>query len=167
MALAEFEVERIAVPFGKEVAGKRKSLSVRGITVTDLTPMVTSRLGDLEQLYALFQESKKSIYSTNSVSRFLTSVVAKMPDLTAEVISVACDEPEHKDKAAALPLAVQIAAISTILKLTLEEAGGLKNLYGMLVNLTEELLPESVRAELASQMVKIKAAAAGEESTAK
>lgn len=154
MPLAEYTPETREIPFGKEKEGKRNSLTVRALSLNDITPMISSRMGDLEQLYSIFKGAKAAIYATHNVSSLLVMVVTKLPDLASEVISVACDEPGNKAQAARLPIAVQVAALSEIMKLTLEDAGGLKNLYGMLTNLTDELLPQSVRAGLASQMTK-------------
>lgn len=144
MSLSDFTPETREVPLNK--AGD-KTLTVRGLNLDDLTFLVSNHLGDIATGMELYQQHKTAVIAENSLDRFIVAMMRVLPDLSAEIIAVACDEPERGDNARKLPLAIQIAALSEIASLTMEEAGGLKNLFAALASLIGAMMPAHLQAQ--------------------
>jgi len=128
MKLADFEIQRAKVRLpGK---GKDNFLEVRGLSLDDLTLLISLHHEPITKALKLWQESRTDIMTTRNLSSFILAVAKDFPDLVAEVISAAADEldDEARRKAKLLPVTVQIVALNEILKLTMEEVDGLKNL---------------------------------------
>lgn len=143
----DFEVERETITFGSK---KKTSFEVRGIGVEDLGQLLASRLTEVEAMYAMFAASKASIYSRSNLDGFVLTLIQKAPDLVAEVISRAADEPENRQSYRRIPFAASAAALMAIVKLSFEEAGGLKNLLATLMSLVDEALPQGARERIES-----------------
>lgn len=154
MGLAQYQPPTASVPLG----GDNKML-VRGLGLTDITKLVTDHLPDVRAVYLTYEQHKQSIFSKSSMDGFLLQICRTCPDVVAEVISVAVVGEEAKEEdllkqAQKLHFAVQVAALTEIFKLTFEDAGGLKNLYALLRDLMNEVLPEDARAALRVQLTK-------------
>ena len=67
---------------------------------------------------------------TGNLQQFILTLVKDFPELAAEVISAGADEFNDlaTAKARRIPIASQIAALTAISRLSMEDAGGLKNL---------------------------------------
>lgn len=140
MSLASYVVERTVIP----LKPPNKDIHIRGLNVIDLTALIGEHLTDVEALYATYQAMKVSIYSQNSLNRFIVEMLKSAPHLVAEVISRAADEPtpEAIKAAQTLPLPVQVACLNAVVRLTFEEVGGLKNLLATLGLILNGMLSE-------------------------
>ena len=120
---------RITLP-GPAVDGQRPYFEVRGITLDDMTFLVNRHIGPITKAVKMYQESREDILKTGNLQGFVMTLARDFPDLAAEVISAASDQldDETRNKARQLPISVQISALSEITRLSLEDAGGLKNL---------------------------------------
>jgi hypothetical protein len=131
MQLRDYQIprSRITLP-GKPVGGEKPFIEVRGLCADDLTFLIGQHLGPITRAVKLYQESREDVMTTGNMAGFVMSLARDFPDLVAEVISAACDslDDETRNVARQLPITSQIAAMSEITKLTLEDAGGLKNL---------------------------------------
>lgn len=129
--LADYEIqrERIELP-GKAVDGVKPHFMVRGLCLEDMTFLVQNHLGPITRAAKLWQEQRADVIRTGNLAQFILTVVKDFPELAAEVISAAADELNEiaTAKARRLPIASQIAALTAITRLTMEDAGGLKNL---------------------------------------
>lgn len=115
---------------------KDNDFEVRAITFPDLTFMVTSHLSTLTAIIAKYQEARDDaaglVPSRKNMGELAVMIARDFPTFSVEIIS-ACvfgetvDEP-LRQKIAALPVPIQLDALSKIAKLTVEEAGGLGNL---------------------------------------
>lgn len=144
MGLSQYkpQFEEIKLP---KVGGEENSFKVRGLTLPDLTNLVQYHLGDLTKVVELLQQQKKDVFSKAAIGESILIVAKDMPGLCMEIISVCCDEdstPELVKTITSLPFPVQMQALLSIVKLTVEESGGLKNLMAEL----QKLLVESLAA---------------------
>lgn len=141
MPLTAHVTPRIVVPLlnGNDVA-------VRGFNLDDFAALMPSHFEAVSKIAALYAEQKSSVFSSKAIGEFIMSSAAAFPNLISEVISIASDEgPEARN--VKLPTTLQISVLSAIVKLTVEEAGGLGNLFGQLRALGERL--RVAQAELA------------------
>lgn len=120
--------------------GQGKTGTVRGLNVDDIAILLTNHLEPISKAVALYAASKKDVFSTKNLHSFVIATASEFPTLIAEVISLAADEPSLKDKKIAM--GVQIAALNEIIRLTLEELGGLGNLSLVVANLAKGVLRE-------------------------
>jgi hypothetical protein len=131
MKLADYTIQRekITLP-GKAVDGEKPFFEVRGLCLDDMTFLIQRHLGPITRALKLWQESREDIIRTGNISQFVMVLAKDFPELAAEVISAAADELDDAAtaKAGKLPIAAQIAALSAISRLSMEDAGGLGNL---------------------------------------
>jgi hypothetical protein len=120
---------RITLP-GKAVDGEKPFFEVRGITLDDMTFLIGQHLGPITRALKLYQESREDIMAKGNLQGFVMTLARDFPDLGAEVISAASDslDDETRKVAKQLPIATQVHALSEIVRLSLEDAGGLGNL---------------------------------------
>lgn len=134
-------------------ATRVSSFAVRGLALPDITYLVTHHLGDLVKAVDLYQERKgMARWNKTSLTTFATIIARDFPLLTAEIVSVCADEEGQLDKIMKLPFLVQINAMLIVCKLTMEEAGGLKNLSAfaapLLAGLDGEADPGTLKRKL-------------------
>ena len=127
--LKQHEILRAAVPLGRG-----KQFMVRGITAEDLTFLVTMHHAPITKAVKLWQDSREDIFTSKNLTGFILTLVKDFPDLVSEVISAAADSLDDETRAVArkLPVTTQILAINEIVRLTMEEADGIKNLLAEL-----------------------------------
>lgn len=140
MALAQHQTPRIIVPLLGD-----NSVAVRGFNLDDFAALMPTHFDAVSKIALLYSEHKQSVFSGRAFSDFIIASAKDFPGLVSEVISVAADEPDARN--VKLGMGLQIAVLTAIVKLTVEEAGGLGNLFGQLRVLGERFA--AVRAELA------------------
>lgn len=131
MQLKDFTIPRTKITLpGKAVDGVKPFFLVRGITLDDMTFLVGQHLGPITRAIKMYQESKEDIVTSGNFHGFIMTLARDFPDLVAEVISAATDslDDETRNVARKLPISVQILALNEIVRLSVEDAGGLKNL---------------------------------------
>lgn len=131
--LSDYQTPRIEVPLGQD-----KVVLLRGLNLDDFALLLQDHLEPISKAVDLYQQSKQDIYTNKNMQGFILAIVKDFPGLVSEVISVAADEPEAKR--VKLGLGFQTSAIAAISKLTLEEAGGLGNLFASLAALARGVL---------------------------
>lgn len=129
-----------APPTAEIPLGGGKTGTVRGLNVDDLSILLTHHLDPISKAVALYAASKKDVFTTKNLHSFVIATASQFPTLISEVISLAADEPTLKDRKIAM--GVQIAALQEIVRLTLEELGGLGNLSLVVANLARGVLSE-------------------------
>jgi hypothetical protein len=131
MKLADYVIprEKINLP-GKPVDGVKPFFEVRGLCLDDMTFLVQRHLGPITRALKLWQEQREDVIRTGNLGQFVMTLAKDFPDLMGEVISAAADELDEgaTAKARQLPIATQIAALTAISRLSMEDAGGLGNL---------------------------------------
>lgn len=142
MLLKDYVIPRSDIPLpGKAVNGVKPFFQVRGLTLDDLTFLISQHLGPITRAVKLYQESREDILKTGNLQGFVMTLARDFPELGAEVISAASDslDPETRNVAKQLPIATQIKALAEITRLTLEDAGGLGNLLAEMRGQIESL----------------------------
>lgn len=148
MGLSTFEPESYPIQF--KANRKDHEFNVRGLTLIDLSYLVGEHIVDIDAALELYKSSKDTMFSRASIDALILMLCRDAPGLVAEVISVAADERDLKAQYAKLPFSVSALALAEILRMTLEEQGGLKNLSATLVNLLRDVLPERLKDVLGS-----------------
>ncbi len=130
--LSDYQTARTAVPLnGKDVM-------LRGLNLDDFAVLLQTHLEPITKVVEDYQRHKDSVFTQSNLQSFLLGAAQQFPGLVSEVISIAADEPEARS--VKLPVGFQMSAISAISKLTLEEAGGLGNLFASLAALGKGVL---------------------------
>lgn len=141
--LEDFVIPRTAVP-----VGKGKQIMVRGLCADDIALMVSQYLPEITKAVELYQEKRANVMQTGNLTEFLMTFARDFPAVVAEVISAATDSHGEKAREVAqkMPISIQLAAINEITRLTMEDAGGLKNLLAEMQAKVREAV-ESARAK--------------------
>jgi hypothetical protein len=126
--LKDFKVPTADIPLNKEI-----SITVRGLGLDDLSCLVATHLDSISKAAELYNRSKEDIFATANMQGFILTLAKDFPGLVSEVISIAADEPDAKD--VKLPFPIQLRALTEISRLTLEDAGGMGNLFATLGSL--------------------------------
>lgn len=138
MSLADFQPETLTVKY------KGNELTVRGLSMIDISSILKVHMHDLETLFDMYeQESQGLTFGNVALAKYATRLISDAPGLVAHIIALACDEPAMVNKAERLPMIVQIEAIKKIGTLTFEEVGGVKKLIEEMGNLVGQFRPES------------------------
>lgn len=132
MQLKDFQIprSRINLPGKRGPDGEKPFFEVRGLCLEDMTLLVNQHLGPITRALKLYQESREQVLATGSLQGFIMTLARDFPELAAEVISAASDslDDDTRKIARQLPISIQVMALSEITRLSLEDAGGLKNL---------------------------------------
>jgi len=145
MPLSTYVVPRIVIPLGGD-----NSMAVRGINLDDFTFLLPNHFEAMSKVVALYQTHTESVFSSRAFTDFILAVAKDFPGLLSEVISLSTDEDMAEVRKVKLPMSIQLAALSAILKLTVEEAGGLGNLIGQLRAAAGKAMAEAALAESAA-----------------
>lgn len=123
-------LEDIVIPRAAVALPGGKQLMVRGLCADDLALMVSLHLPEITKALELYREKQANVLQTGNLTEFLMTFARDFPAVVAEVISAAADSPSEagKEIARKLPVTIQLSAINEITRLTMEDAGGLKNL---------------------------------------
>lgn len=151
-----FEPEEAIIHL-KGKGGKEYSFKVRGLTVPDVTKLLERRLGDIEVAFELVKGTKG--LATDGV---IMSLLNEAPALMAEVISEAADDRDNPERYMKLPFSAQFQAINEIARMTLEEAGGLKNLIATLQSLLPAAFPGAAAASRAKAEAEVSGTSIGD-----
>ena len=135
MSLADYQPLRHVVPF------KGGDISVRGLSLDDVAMLMNEHLSDIDKLFGLYDGSVREDVKVLATAQFAIGLIREAPALVANMIALACDEPEAVPQARKLPIPVQVEAIKAICMLTFDEAGGAKNFLSSLTNLIAAVAP--------------------------
>jgi hypothetical protein len=100
--------------------------------------LLTQHGGLIESALRLYGET-----NTTDEKAFGTVLLATLPDLCAEIIAIASDEPDLADKAKRLPAPTQLNALSQIFEITFVEPGSVTRFFGQLASLLQQI-PKAV-----------------------
>jgi hypothetical protein len=108
----------------------KQSITFRGLDLNDLSTIISNNLDGVSKAVDLYSRSKADIFAQQNMQGFILVLAKDFPGVVTEVISVASDSPEVRDMK--LPFPFQLRALAEISKLTLEEVGGMGNLFATL-----------------------------------
>jgi hypothetical protein len=125
MGLADYKAET------RRVEIKGCSFEVKGISLDSLTTLIQRHLSEIE---AIFNEVEgelkvKKDLGESDIEQLILSCVTKVPAFVTSVICLASDEDTEAARKAvrSLPFPVQGKVLFTIVELTFDEVGGVKN----------------------------------------
>jgi hypothetical protein len=139
MPLMSHQPARMVVPLIGD-----NSVSLRGFNLDDFLALIPEHIEELSKIATLYSQQKEAVFSNKAMMSFLMAIGKDFPGIIMEVISISADEPEAKD--IKLSTALQIACLGAIVKMTVEEAGGLGNLFAQLRSLGANVM--AAQAEL-------------------
>lgn len=126
MPISAYQPRTARIPLGKT------DFEVRPLTFPDIALMANEHMPTLVAIVAKYNEAKEDIYSKKNWTNLAMSVARDFPTFSTEIIS-ACVvgepvTPETRKTIALLPAPVQMTAMVEIIRMTVEEAGGMGNL---------------------------------------
>lgn len=134
MPLSTFEPKRRKVSFDGG------SVSVRALTTVEIASICGDLAGEIGNLvdHAFTADPSGMLQDRELVRGLLWALLRHGPSLVGRVIAFAADAPGEVDKAAALPIDVQLAAIEQIVALTFPDPGKIGQLAKTIGNLASQ-----------------------------
>lgn len=120
--------------------------TVRGLSLSDITFLVQAQRGSLDRLFnSILEKVTKPAddpagqFNLEEVDLHINTLLAKFPEVGAQIIACGSDElsPEGLAIAAQLPLPVQVDALDKILALTFQAEGGPKKLLETVIRMAQ------------------------------
>lgn len=112
---------------------KGGSFTVRGLALSDITRIFRARTQDLSDFFEHYMAENDKLSSGDpkyqalkSSTKFGGALLEKAPDVVADIIAYASDEPTKSHVARTLPFPVQLDALEKIAALTFTEEDGAK-----------------------------------------
>jgi hypothetical protein len=132
MSLRDYVIASKTIP----LRGDNK-LSIRGLGFDDIQHLLVNRHGLIGTALKLFGDTgiDADHADEEQVRSFASSLLMELPELVAEVIALAADEPDLADKAKRLPAPVQLDALLSVYELTFSEPDSVKNFFDRLSDL--------------------------------
>ena len=116
-------------------------LSIRGLSLEDISALVQHHLPDIEALFELFERTG-SLNDDEGFRNIVLAAVNEAPGFVANLIAMAADEPDAAQNAQQLPGPVQVQALLMIGDLTFKDVGGIKKGMGDIAALLSRLKVE-------------------------
>lgn len=121
MSLANYQIQR------EEVTFMGGSLSLRGLSLNDISALMFNYLDQLEHLFGMYSDEEQKETAMQESAKFAVTIVRECPKMVAQLIILAGDEPQELfEIAERLPIPVQVEAIRKVFELTFLESGGAK-----------------------------------------
>lgn len=127
MSIADYEPPKIEFELAKGV-----NIILRGLSTEDIVHLFEANFPEIQATWELYEQANRAIFTDTAQIKFLSALISKCPGLVSELISRSAGEPEHAAKVAKWGLGLQMGCLQAIFNLTLQEAGGLKNLSASL-----------------------------------
>lgn len=139
MSLADYQPER------EQIFHKGSLLvSVRGLSLDDLSVLVRGNLAELQQIYAALKQPDQ--FSIDEL--MIMQLINQTPLLAAKIISLAADEPAALEAASRLTVPLQMTILIAVARLTFEDVGGPKAFVAMVGQLVGNPLPNGMLATI-------------------
>lgn len=150
MGLETYARQSAFIPFGSGEGGD--GITVSALSLDDIGSLISENLGAIADSLESYQQLKATMAETGTMDRFMITVITAMPGLAAALICTAAGLPDLRDKAKDLAFGIQIRALNEIARMTLEDVGGIKNLFAALAPVLSGLqLPQMMEARRTSQ----------------
>jgi hypothetical protein len=134
----------VFVPFSG--AEDSDGMELRALDLDDVSLLISGHLGAIANALEIYQDMKADINESGSLDRFVVGLIRMLPDLTAEIIATSAGVPDLAHKARQLAFGVQLRSLSEIVRMTLEDTGGIKNLFAALPSVLAGLqMPQMVQ----------------------
>ena len=118
-----------------------KDFIVHGLALDDIAQLVTMNAEDIVLAVQYWQQAKTTPrFESSNAGAFIIHAAKSFPMLMAQVISTASDGDGTPEQCRHLPAGVQMAALTEIARLTVEDMGGLKNSLAVMKEMAMEML---------------------------
>jgi len=131
-ALSQLNIPTRTIPYNNQ------DIQVRALCLDDITALMRTHSLDLNRLVDQYTQGNDATEHKDP-SKILSSTITKLPSLTASVIAISTDSPNHAHVASKLPLPIQLELLLAVYALTVEEAGGIKKFVESLLQMTQNL----------------------------
>lgn len=136
MGIRDYKPETVVVQTGNT------SLTLRGVSLEDISVLMGNHLDDLDAVIAIFGKSVKSDIDVALATQYVVGLIREAPALCSSLIALADVDNEDDDAEPyrVLGLGHQLKCIEAIGQLTFKEAGGpkklLESLTGLILNVS-------------------------------
>lgn len=114
-------------------------MSVRGLNFADITKLVHDHGPALILIYGkVYAEATAGTLDSATVGKLIQTTMAETPELIADIIAIAADEPSAAAKAKRLPPGVQLEAMLAIVGHTFVSEAELKKLVETVTTMLEK-----------------------------
>lgn len=137
MALADIIIPRREIPVFDT------SFTVRPLCVDDVMRALFDAQDDVKAAAALYEEIVGDKKDDETLLRFLTTIMDRLPTLAARIVAYASDEPDKWEVVRTLPVPVQADAFFAVFELTFSEPDSLKKFVGKLTSSVAMLTKKS------------------------
>lgn len=136
MSLRDFVISTRTIAIGGD-----QKFSVRALGFDDIQHFLVARGSLVEQALDLLGGIKDDADSADpeQMRAVGAKLLAALPDLAAEVIAVAADEPDTAPQARRLPAPVQLEALMAVYELTFSEPDSVKKFFDRLADLMKSI----------------------------
>jgi hypothetical protein len=119
---------------------KDASISVRGLALYDISNLIRLRSAEIEAFFNRYMseashahENGDPKYAKTAATKLSGDLLISAPDLAADIIAFASDEPQLAYAARRLPFPIQIEALEAISELTFIEEDSLKKALTVII----------------------------------
>lgn len=127
-----------------------QGVEFRGLSFSDITALMSSAPDEVQQVFELIDGAKKSgkesDIAEDAAAELVSSLVTKFPVLVGVGMAIAMDDPDAAGELTKAPMGFQLKAVETIFQLTVEDAGGPKKFFELLLSLIGSLNPGNLQA---------------------
>jgi hypothetical protein len=85
------------------------------------------------------EQRAKELANGLDLKEFGAGLIQKSPQLVAELIALATDQPDQATQVARMPLPVQIRLLEAVYRMTVTEAGGLADFLKLVLKVAQEV----------------------------
>lgn len=110
--------------------------AVRGLSLNDILRLVEKHRASMNTLFQKFVQSGEDLGLENS-AQMGAVLVESAPDVAAEIIALAADEPDQLETVKSLSFPVQLDTLEQIGRLTFEAAGGPKKVVETVIRVIQ------------------------------
>jgi hypothetical protein len=133
MGLKGYVVPQTTIPLAPG-----NDLTVRGLAFADLSKLLVNYGPQMILLYGqVWNEAKEGTLNAERVGTMIQTTLTEFPELTAEIIALAADEPDQAPMAAKLPPVRQMEALMAIIGHTLVSEAEVKKLVEIVTDAME------------------------------
>ena len=109
---------------------------MRALGFDDIQSLLINRSGLIQQALELFNEhGVEAAASDADVRQFVLSLIGTLPELVAELIAIAADEPDMAHKARRIPAPAQLELLMAVYEQTFVEPDAVGKFFGRLADL--------------------------------
>lgn len=136
--MTDFFISTDTIEWGPE--SKRSKIEVRGLSFEDFTRLFTEYGKTTDQIFSFIENIQANDGKADfDAKAFGADLIVKAPKAVASLIALAADMPDRATQVARMPLPVQVRALESIYRMTVEEAGGLHDFLALVLRIAKQV----------------------------